>query len=204
MDLFNQDPHPNLLPVDGDVRYYPGFLSSVEARSYFDAFLTNIPWKQDELVMFGKSITTARKVAWYGDMPFRYTYSRATKESLPWTDELASLKRKLAAYSHLTFNSCLLNLYHHGGEGMGYHSDDEAELGPNPIIASISLGATRPFSLKHKQSKETRKVVLEPGSLLLMQGSTQHHWVHSLPKTTKVKGPRISLTFRTFISSQLG
>jgi len=147
----------------------------------------------------GKHFITKRMVAWYGDAGYAYTYSNTTKQALPWTADLLQLKAIVEQHSNTRFNSCLLNLYHDGNEGMAWHSDDEKALGKNTIIASLSLGAERKFAFKHKQTKLTTSVVLQSGSLLVMKGSTQTHWLHALPKTTKVIRPRINLTFRTIV-----
>jgi alkylated DNA repair dioxygenase AlkB len=157
----------------------------------------NIQWENDKAIIFGKLIITKRKVAWYGDKPFDYAYSKTTKSALPWTKELLEVKELIEKKSGETFNSCLLNLYHSGQEGMTWHSDDEEALKKNGAIASISFGADRKFSFKHKVSKQTVSVFLEKGSLLIMKGTTQKNWFHSLPPTKKVKIPRINLTFRT-------
>jgi alkylated DNA repair dioxygenase AlkB len=199
MDLFNQETIINLLPNDGIVNYYGKILNRQEAQHYFDTLLHTIAWKQDEVIIFGKHIVTPRKTAWYGDRPYAYTYSNTTKQALPWTKELRELKARIEAISGATFNACLLNLYHSGNEGMAWHSDDEASLVKNVPIASLSLGAERKFSLKHKQTRQTISVVLENGSLLVMKGITQTHWLHTLPKTRKITTPRVNLTFRTMV-----
>lgn len=195
MSLFNQ----NLLPFDGTVNYYGPMMSFQEATHYFDQLLNTIEWKNDEVFIFGKRIITQRKVAWYANEGLSYTYSSVTKSGLMWTKELLALKTLTEKLTGETFNSCLLNLYHHGDEGMGWHSDDEKELGKNMAIASLSLGAERKFSFKHKESKQTLSVFLENGSLLLMKGETQQKWLHSLPKTKTIMQPRINLTFRTIV-----
>lgn len=200
MDLFNSLPESNLLPCDGDVRYYGSILDSKSANHYFDQLLKTILWEHDQTVIFGKLIVTKRKVAWYGDEPFNYTYSKTTKSALPWTKELLELKEMIESESGETFNSCLLNLYHSGEEGMSWHSDDEKDLKKNGAIASLSLGATRKFAFKHKVSKQTVSVVLENGSLLIMKGRTQSNWLHRLPPTKKISTPRINLTFRTIVT----
>jgi len=197
MDLFNQELLSNLLPYDGEVRYYGKIMPLSEADVYFHHLFQDIQWKNDEAVIFGKHIITGRKVAWYGDEAFDYTYSNTTKRALPWTSDLLSLKQLAEQLTGATYNSCLLNLYHHGEEGMAWHSDDEKTLGKDTSIASFSFGAERKFAFKHKESKELVSIFLEHGSLLLMKGSTQTNWWHRLPKTTKVKTPRINLTFRT-------
>lgn len=202
MDLFPPDPRANLLPCDGIVTYHGPILGGAEARRYQDALMTTVPWKNDEVVMFGKPVVTARKVAWYGDPGMSYTYSGTTKQPLPWTRELLELKALAEARTGSVFNSCLLNLYHDGREGMGWHSDDEKSLVRNSCIASMSFGAERKFSFRHKQTKETVSVMLESGSLLVMAGETQAHWQHQLPKSAKVATPRINLTFRTMVAGE--
>ena len=197
MDLFAPDPDTNLLPYDGVVHYLGPVMQADEAANYYEALSSSVPWTQDEVVIFGKRIVTSRKVAWFGEVP--YSYSGTTKEALPWSDDLQRLKATIEERSGTTFNSCLLNLYHDGNEGMGWHSDDEKSIEPNSCIASVSLGADRKFSFKHKRSGETVSVLLETGSLLLMKGETQTHWLHSLPKSKRVKEPRINLTFRRMV-----
>ena len=197
MTLFNKGRVSNILPKDGTVNYYGKVLSSREADQYFNLLMKNILWKNDEVVIFGKHIVTKRKAAWYGDSDYLYTYSNTTKHALPWTKELSYLKQIVEEVAGAKFNSCLLNLYHNGDEGMGWHSDDEESLGKNNTIASLSLGAERKFLLKHKQTKQTLSLVLEHGSLLIMKDSTQANWLHSLPKSKNITQPRINLTFRT-------
>lgn len=186
----------NLIPYDGDVIYFGKILEKDRADFYFERLMETIDWKQDEVIIFGKRIITRRKTGWYGEKEYEYTYSKITRKAKLWTPELKELKNLVEEKTGLEFNSCLLNLYHSGEEGMSWHSDAEAELGKDPAIASLSLGADRKFVLKHKISKEKASVELEHGSLLLMKGETQKHWLHSLPKTKKVKDPRINLTFR--------
>ncbi|MES2131166.1 MAG: alpha-ketoglutarate-dependent dioxygenase AlkB [Bacteroidota bacterium] len=199
MDLFNNDSESNRLPYDGEVIYYGKVFSHEESDRYTTILLDTIEWKNDEAVIFGKHIITARKVAWYADKDFLYTYSGTTKQALLWTKELLELKKIAEEKTGHVFNSCLLNLYHNGDEGMAWHSDDEKSLGKNTVIGSFSFGAERKFSFKHKQTKDTVSLILEHGSLLVMKGSTQTNWFHRLPPTTKVKRPRINLTFRTII-----
>ena len=197
MDLFNPNLVTNILPEDGEAYYYGKMLNQEKTQHYFDQFLNNIKWENDQAIMFGKLIITKRKVAWYGDRPFDYTYSKTTKSALPWTEKLLELKEIIEQKSGETFNSCLLNLYHNGEEGMGWHSDDEKNLQKNGAIGSLSLGADRKFSFKHKITKQNISLILEKGSLLMMKGTTQTNWLHRLPPTKKVKKPRINLTFRT-------
>ncbi|MEQ8582503.1 MAG: alpha-ketoglutarate-dependent dioxygenase AlkB [Marinoscillum sp.] len=200
MELFNDltDPTHNLLPHDGKVNYYGKVIP--EADHYLHQLLHLIEWRPDEAVIFGKHITTKRKVAWYGDRPFDYTYSNTTKQALPWTEDLLSLKQVIENATGETFNSCLLNLYHSGEEGMAWHSDGEKDLKRNGAIGSVSLGAERKFSFKHKTTKQRVDVRLEHGSLLVMTGTTQTHWLHRLPPTKKVNTPRVNLTFRTIVN----
>jgi len=201
MDLFDMliDPSINLLHKDGTVNYYGALMSSHDADNYLNSLLSTIDWKNDEAVIFGKRIVTRRKVAWYGDNPFEYTYSNTTKLALPWNKALLALKELVESTTDETFNSCLLNLYHNGTEGMAWHSDGEKDLKRNGAIASLSFGAERKFSFKHKQSKETISLILQHGSLVVMKGSTQTHWLHRLPPTKRVSQPRVNLTFRTIV-----
>jgi alkylated DNA repair dioxygenase AlkB len=197
MGLFNEDRVRNILHKDGTVNYYGKILASKEANQYFDLLMQNILWENDEVIIFGKHIVTKRKAAWYGDSDYLYTYSNTTKKALAWTKELSELKQVVEEIVGAKFNSCLLNLYHNGNEGMGWHSDDEKSLGKNNTIASLSLGAERKFSFKHKQTKQIVSLVLEHGSLLIMKGATQANWLHSLLKSKNITLPRINLTFRT-------
>jgi alkylated DNA repair dioxygenase AlkB len=201
MDLFGNEINAgsNLLPRDGIVNYFGKLLSKKEADHYMERLLNSIPWKNDEAIIFGKHIITKRKVAWYGDENYSYTYSNTTKQALTWTKELMELKTLVEQKTGEIFNSCLLNLYHNGEEGIAWHSDDEKSLGRNTTIASFSFGAERTFAFKHKQTKETVSLILENGSLLVMKGTTQTHWLHRLPPTKRVKTPRINLTFRKMI-----
>ncbi|MDX1752203.1 MAG: alpha-ketoglutarate-dependent dioxygenase AlkB [Salinimicrobium sediminis] len=186
----------NLLPLEGEAYYFGKIFSEAQAEVHFKNLLEQVQWQHDEVMIYGKRIVTQRKTAWYGEEEYEYTYSKMTKKARLWIPELLPVKQKVEEVTGLTFNSCLLNLYQSGEEGMSWHSDAEAELGKHPAIASVSLGVQRKFVLKHKASAEKIELQLEPGSLLLMAGETQQHWQHSLPKTKKVKEPRINLTFR--------
>lgn len=199
LDMFNVGKTVNLLHKDGTVHYYGIVMPYKEANGYFDLVMKNILWKNDEATILGKHIITKRKVAWYGDSDYLYTYSNATKQALAWTKELLELKRLVEQITGARFNSCLLNLYHNGNEGLGWHSDDERSIGKNTPIASLSFGAERRFSFKHKQTKQTISVVLEHGSLLVMKDGTQINWLHSLPKSSKITQARINLTFRKMV-----
>jgi alkylated DNA repair dioxygenase AlkB len=199
MDLFSTGEPVNLLPYDGEVIYYGPVVDPDKLSCYLQRLSEDIAWKNDEAVIFGKHIITKRKVAWYGDAEYVYTYSNTTKQALLWTADLLVLKQLIEQLCGTKFNSCLLNLYHDGDEGMAWHSDDEKSLGKNTTIASLSFGAERKFAFKHKDTKQSLSLLLENGSLLVMKGATQTHWLHRLPKTTKVTRPRINLTFRTIV-----
>jgi alkylated DNA repair dioxygenase AlkB len=196
MDLFNNEVITNQLPFDGIVHYYGKVLSQAKALDYFSSLFQTIEWKNDEAVIFGKHIVTKRKVAWYGDNEYLYTYSNTTKQACQWTNELLELKQLTEDLTGSKFNSCLLNLYHTGDEGMAWHSDAEIALQKNGPIASLSLGAERKFSFKHKKTGRTISLLLEQGSLLVMKDTTQTNWLHCLPKSKKITTPRINLTFR--------
>jgi alkylated DNA repair dioxygenase AlkB len=197
MDLFNQDIVPNILPFDGEAIYHGLVLDRKKCDFYYQKFFNEIPWENDQAIVFGKHYITKRKVAWFGDKEYNYKYSGVTKQAHIWTPELLQLKQKIEEISETTYNSCLLNLYHTGEEGMAWHSDGEKTLLDNGTIASVTLGAERKFSFKHKETKQRIDLLLENGSLLLMKGTTQKNWLHRLPPTKKVFSPRINLTFRT-------
>lgn len=204
MDLFRQsiERPDNLLPKDGDVKYYGVIIPIVTADDYFSRLLSSVEWKNDEAVHYGKRIVTKRKVAWYGDHPFEYTYSNTTKRAIPWTSDLSQLKLLIEERAGENFNSCLLNLYHDGSEGMAWHSDGEKDLRKDGAIGSLSFGSERKFCFKHKESKETVSLILEHGSLLIMKGVTQRYWQHRLPPSRKIARPRINLTFRSIDSRE--
>ena len=195
--LFSADSSENILPKDGEVNYFGAIVSLEIADALFLKLRDEIAWENDEIILFGKRIVTKRKVAWYGNFPFEYTYSNVKKQAIAWNETLFELKSLVEDKTGCSYNSCLLNLYHSGSEGMAWHRDDEKELLENGAIASLSFGVERVFELKHKQDNIKVKVLLEHGSLLLMKGITQKHWLHQLPKTKKVGTPRINLTFRT-------
>ena len=199
MDLFSDNNPKNInhLPYDGTVNFYGFVLNQQEADYYYHQLLQSIEWKNDEAIIFGKKVITKRKVAWYADFSFSYTYSNVTKQALPWTAELLILKQLVEKVTGETYNSCLLNLYHDGTEGMAWHSDGEKDLKKNGAIASLSLGAARKFLFKHKSTKQIVSFILDSGSLLVMKDETQSFWLHRLPPTQVVHSPRINLTFRT-------
>lgn len=198
--LFNQqdqDTTHTVLEKDGRVEYMSGFFNEAQSTLLFDQLLQSLDWHADQIMMFGKMITTKRKVVWVGDSDCSYTYSGVKKNPQAWTSELLQIKAQLEKLTGCVFNSCLLNLYHNGEEGMGWHSDDEKELDPNAPIVSISFGASRKFSFRHKINKTKATITLENGSVLIMHPPTQEYWSHSLV-TTKVATPsRINLTFRS-------
>ena len=199
MNLFdglNEQPI-NVIRKDGEVDYFDEILFKEQANNYLHALLNKIAWKNDEVNLFGKRIITKRKVAWYADKPFKYTYSNNTKQALPWIEELLELKAIVEKKSGECFNSCLLNLYQDGMQSMAWHSDAEKELKKDGAIASLSLGAQRKFSLKHRKSNETVSLILNHGSLLVMKNETQTHWLHRLPPSKLINEPRVNLTFRT-------
>ncbi len=199
MDLFSDNQISNLLPYDGTVLYYGCVMPQADANQYFNELYNNIEWRHDEAVVFGKHIITNRKVAWYGNKEYDYTYSNTTKKALPWTTELLKLKKLVEEKTEATYNSCLLNLYNTGEEAMAWHSDSEKMLQKNGTIASLTLGAERKFAFKHKITNDTTSILLAHGSLMVMKDETQTHWLHRLPPSVHIKRPRINLTFRTII-----
>ena len=203
MELFEikADPTRNLLPKNGRVHYYGKLFSLEEANAYYEKLLNTLEWRNDEAIIFGKKIITKRKIAWYGEKPFEYSYSNTTKLALPWTPELLVLKKVIEQNTNESFNSCLANLYHDGNEGMAWHSDREKDLAKNGAIGSLSFGAERKFAFKHKVSKEKVTLILSHGSLLVMKDTTQTHWLHRLPPTRLITTPRVNLTFRTIVEN---
>lgn len=196
LPINNEKSKINLLPYDGIVLYVGQIIEPQQSAVYFEQLFRTIAWKHDEVLIFGKRISTKRKVAWYADHAFSYTYSKTTKYALPWTPELLTLKMLVEAVTGEVFNSCLLNLYHDGTEGMTWHSDAERELKKHGAIASLSLGANRKFAFKHKENNEKIELILEDGSLLLMKAETQDYWLHCLAPSKRITTPRINLTFR--------
>lgn len=182
---------------DGVLRLWPSAFDAVEADELFTGLRHGIDWQQEEIMIFGACRPVPRLVAWHGDPSAHYTYSGTPHAPRAWTPRLQRIRARVQALSGAGFNAVLLNLYRDGRDGMGWHSDDEPELGPAPVIASVSLGATRRFCLRHRRRKELKlDLSLEHGSLLLMAGLTQRHWVHAVPKTSRPVGERINLTFR--------
>ncbi len=182
--------------TDGLLLFEAAFLSSEESERLFAALKAETPWRQEKLKLYGRRIPLPRLTAWYGEPGTAYSYSGISREPLPWTAPLRELKARVEAACETGFNSALLNLYRDGRDSVDWHSDDEPELGP--VVASLSLGATRRFLLKHKTKKDVDAVAFElaAGDLLVMKGGTQRHWRHRVPKTAKPVGPRINVTFR--------
>ena len=193
--MLNED-KSQILTEGASVEYKRLLFTNEESDLFLQKLIDTIEWKSDEAIIFGKKIITRRKAAWYADEPFEYTYSRVTKKALPWTSDLLKIKKTVENYSNEKFNSCLLNLYHDGDDGMSWHSDSEKELKKHGMIASVSFGSERKFCFKHKKTKEKHCLMLEHGSALLMSGETQDNWLHQLPKTKKSDSLRINLTFR--------
>jgi alkylated DNA repair dioxygenase AlkB len=183
---------------DADLTLYEDFFTKEESNKIYRGLTDKIKWQQEQIKMFGKTLDEPRLTAWYGDTGKTYTYSGKTMTPQPWSANLKFIKERLEKETGIEFNSCLLNLYRNGKDSVGWHQDNEKELGKEPIIASISFGETRPFQLKHIDRKDLDKVDIQltHGSFLLMKGSTQQKWKHQIPKTTKQIDPRINLTFR--------
>lgn len=198
--LFDDDSELQHLPLrDADIRFVRRFLGEDDAKAQFAALRDDIAWRHESITLWGKSHLQPRLTAWYGDPGTAYSYSGLKLAPLPWTPALAAIKAQIEAFCGERFNSVLANLYRDERDSVGWHSDDEAELGKRPFIASLSLGETRTFKLRHKLRNEEKPVALElpSGSLLLMGGSTQQHWVHAVEKERLPCGARINLTFRT-------
>ncbi|GAC1585028.1 MAG: alpha-ketoglutarate-dependent dioxygenase AlkB [Candidatus Elarobacter sp.] len=183
-----------VLDRDGLVTYDPSFLEPAFAERALEGLATEAAWKQESIRMFGRLVPVPRLTAWHGDPGTTFTYSGLTNVPAPWTPLLSELRDRVCAAAQVPFNSVLLNRYRSGDDGMGWHADDEPELGD--VIGSVSLGATRTFRFKHRVDGERREVALANGSLLVMSGDSQRCWLHAVPKQTRVRGPRINLTFR--------
>ncbi|MCW5520260.1 alpha-ketoglutarate-dependent dioxygenase AlkB [Aureitalea sp. L0-47] len=198
MNLFEGKENEIVLPLrDAEVSYFPNFISSEVADQYFEHLLNETDWQQDDIKIFGKVYAQPRLTALYGESGKPYSYSGITMHPKPFPPILSEIKQKVEAVSKVNFTTVLLNLYRDGNDSNGWHSDDEKELGTNPVIASLSLGTKRKFHLRHKTETSLKSSLeLEHGSLLLMKGSTQHFWKHQLPKSKRIHDPRINLTFR--------
>ncbi|WP_153798796.1 alpha-ketoglutarate-dependent dioxygenase AlkB family protein [Foetidibacter luteolus] len=195
-ELFNSTTE-NLLPFDGEVYFYPAFFNKAESDHYLKNILANIQWKQEPIKIFGKTLMQPRLTAWYGDATKKYSYSGITMQPLPWTPDLIAIKQKIETIAAVNFTSALLNLYRNGQDSMGWHRDNEPELGINPVIGSVSFGDARMFKLRNYADKKIiRQAILTHGSFLLMKGATQHYWEHQVPKTNAALKERINITFR--------
>lgn len=181
---------------NGEYIYIPNFFSFEESDHYFGALREKISWKQESMNMYGKQLPFPRLIAWYGDDKKPVSFSGITLDPVPWLPELVEIKNRIEPVAKIIFNTVLLNLYRNGKDSVGWHTDAEPELGKNPVIASVSFGATRKFQMRHMHTKEKVELELTPGSLLIMMGEMQHFWQHQVPKTARTVGERINLTFR--------
>ncbi|MBL8265504.1 alpha-ketoglutarate-dependent dioxygenase AlkB family protein [Steroidobacter sp.] len=201
LDLFASGALERVDLPDAEIYYSPSVDWGANPDLLLQDLISQIPWRTEVINLWGKEHQQPRLAAWFGDPDARYTYSGLSLNPLPWTDLLSSLRSRVEALSEASFNSVLLNYYRDHRDSMGMHSDDEPELGKNPIIASVSLGERRTFVLKHRFKKDLKSVQLplDHGSLLLMKGATQHHWKHGINKLSQPCGPRVNLTFRRII-----
>ncbi len=195
--MSNEKIKSGLTKIDnGEYLFYPDFFTKTESDLYLQTMKEKIDWKQESMNMYGKQVNFPRLTAWYGDNDKPYSFSGITLEPKTWNKELIAIKEKIEPLSKVVFNSVLLNLYRSGNDSISWHTDAEKELGLNPVIASVNFGATRKFQLRHIKTKAKLEIELAHGSLLIMQGELQHFWQHQVPKTSKVVGERINLTFR--------
>lgn len=193
--------HPvNILPHKGEVFLYPGFFSPGESNKLFQELTETVPWKQEPIKIFGKEIMQPRLTAWYADRGISYSYSGITMKGFEWNTTLLHIKERIENFFRLNCNSALLNLYRDGNDSMGWHRDNEKELGKHPVIISVSFGAARKFQLREYKTKENLlSVELEHGSVLIMKGESQPHWEHRVPKESKIRDPRVNITFRVVL-----
>jgi len=188
---------PNLLPFHGEVYFFPGFISAKESEIYLHALMRDVPWEHRAIKIFGKEVMQPRLVAWFADAGQTYRYSGLSLAANEWNPALLAIRQKIKKLCGIQFNSALLNLYRNGNDTVGWHRDNETELGAQPVIVSVSLGAPRNFVFRSYHHKETKiKLNLGSGSLLLMTGETQEYWEHTLPRAPKVLEPRLNITFR--------
>jgi alkylated DNA repair dioxygenase AlkB len=196
LSFFEQAGQSPLLPADL-LDYHPGIFNADESAVLLEKFISTVPWKQEDIQMYGKVLKTPRLTAWYGDNDKDYTFSGTKYSPIPWTEELLKIKNRIEPIAGIHFNSVLLNYYRNANDSVAWHSDDEYELGVNPIIASVSFGQVRRFDIRHKQEHNRKySIYLENGSLLLMKGNLQHLWEHRIPKSTQIMKERVNLTFR--------
>ncbi len=200
LKLFNLEPIIETIRIkNGEYIYDPFHFNEAESTTYFNALLEEVNWKQENMQMYGRIVNFPRLTAWYGENDKKYSFSGITLDPLPWTKSILAIKNSIESKFGHTFNSVLLNLYNSGSDSISWHTDAEEELGKNPVIASVSLGANRMFQLRHRETQERIDLELQNGSLLIMQGELQHYWQHQVPKTKKAVGKRINLTFRNII-----
>jgi alkylated DNA repair dioxygenase AlkB len=196
LSFFEPSGQSGELPADL-LEYHSGFFNAAESQIFLNTFINKTPWIQEDIQMYGKLMKTPRLTAWYGDRDKEYIYSGTKHFPIPWTSELLEIKEKIEPVAGVKFNSVLLNYYRDANDSVAWHSDDEAELGINPIIASVSFGQVRRFDIRHKRDRDRKySIYLENGSLLIMKGNLQHNWVHQIPKSTKPLKARVNLTFR--------
>lgn len=199
MDLFSREKQHFNLP-NAELIYVPNFFNREEADRYFQIIESQTNWQHDNITVFGKTYKQPRLTALFGESEKTYGYSNIIMQPEPFTATLKEIKQAIETFSNHNFNVLLVNLYRDGNDSNGWHGDNEKELGINPVIASVSFGEPRPFHFKHRSLKNQRhKLILEHGSLLLMKGEMQHHWLHQIAKTKKKINPRINLTFRTLV-----
>jgi alkylated DNA repair dioxygenase AlkB len=193
----------NLLPYKGELLYLPAFLSKEMSDGLFSSLIQNVPWKQEPVRIFGRMLMQPRLTASYADAGISYGYSGITLKTLEWTEELLAIKKLVEKDAGQTFNTALLNYYRNGSDSMGWHRDNERQLGPEPAIASVTLGAERKFQLRNYETKKDTITLLPAhGSLIIMRGVSQQHWEHRLPKDPRVGEARINITFREIIQDQ--
>jgi len=190
----------NLAPYDGELYLIKQFYRQPESGQLFAQLQAGLSWQEEAIFIYGRWVKVPRLMCWYGDPDAWYRYSGVNHRPMPWTPVLQAIREKVERQCQCRFNSVLANLYRDGNDSMGCHADDEKELGPNPVIASLSLGDERLFRLYHKKTKEKLDIVLGHGDLLVMAGTLQYHWMHAVPKTKKLKNPRINLTFRKIMA----
>ncbi|WP_341222005.1 alpha-ketoglutarate-dependent dioxygenase AlkB family protein [Polaribacter atrinae] len=198
LDMFSTPPeHGKPIKIEnGEYIYIPNFYDKPTADKYLKRLIEDIKWKQESMNMYGKEIPFPRLTSWYGDQDKPYSFSGITLQPHPWSPGLLKVKKDIELKANVIFNSVLLNRYRDGSDSISWHTDAEKELGENPVIASVNFGAERKFQLKHKDTNERIDIILQHGSLLIMQGELQHYWKHQIPKTKKPLGERVNLTFR--------
>ena len=200
LKLFGQESRPEYRAIkNGEYLHDPHHFTEEHSTTIFEILLHEVSWKQESMNLYGREVKFPRLTAWYGENDKKYSFSGITLNPAPWTETILEIKDSIESKHGVSFNSVLLNLYSGGADSISWHTDAEPELGANPVIASISLGATRTFQLRHKQTHERIDLELGNGSLVIMRGDLQHYWQHQVPKTKKTVGKRINLTFRNIL-----